>query len=171
MNAAVPDSMRSAALTLHALPEEDRRWMLRALSQADGERLAPLLQELQSLGIPRDASLLAHLQRPATKKPAWPEALDPRRVDALLQVLAGEPSGVAHKLLSLRAWKWAPTLLAGMGDAQQPEVRPHGAKFEAALLDLLERHAQARPADDMPAATGSVWRRAGRLLTRKGSTP
>ena len=171
MSAVASESLRAAALTLHALPEEDRQWMLRALSREDVDKLAPLLQELQSLGIPRDTSLLVDLQRQATRKPGWPEALDTRRVNALLQVLASEPSGVARKLLSLRAWEWGPMLQAETGDAQLPAVRPHGARFEAVLLEVLERHVEARPADEMPAPTSSMWRRASRLFGRKGRTP
>ena len=170
------DPLRCSALMLHALPEEDRRWMLAALSRADAERLLPLLRELESLGIPRDASLVPNPGERPNEAGHWPQALDTGERDALLRVLAREPHGVARQLLSLRAWSWTPVLAAGMaapdGERAMPVcVRPHCARFEATLLDILKKHVDAQ-ADRAPARPAtSAWPRARMLLARRRSTP
>lgn len=173
---AVREPLRWSALTLHALPPEERAWMLQALARDDADRLAPLLQELQALGIPRDASLLAELQAQgaAERTPPWPEVLDARALATLARVLRSEPDGIARKLLSMRAWSWTSALIADLPDTGRPRFetrQPRGARLEAALLESLRRQVEAEPTHTPVAtpAAPSAWQRLRRFAVRTRS--
>jgi hypothetical protein len=175
------DPLRRAALTLHALPEPDRAWLLRALPARQRESVAPLLDELQTLGIPVDASLAKQLDAvpaagTAAPAAAWPHALDAGSVLALGRVLAGEPAGMTQALLSMHAWAWTPSMLAGMEpgrrcavDASLPGRAVSPRLAEAILHALRARLAQAR--QDPPAVAAPPWQKARAVLAHIVGTP
>lgn len=166
--------LRRAALTVHALPERDRSWMLESLSPADRESLGGLLAELQALGIPQDPALLAGMAagsaRHEEESDRWPEALDEADISALLRVLAREPVSVTRALLSIRAWTWRARLLAAM-DARmraaveaQPIPGARRPRFCDALLQALatQLDREPHPAPARASRWKTSWLRLGR---------
>lgn len=86
---------RRAALTLHALSAADRTWLLAQLPEAHRVALQSLLEELQSLQIPADETVIRTALEAAASS-----ASDGR---ALAAVLEGEPSSMRAQLLALLA--------------------------------------------------------------------
>jgi hypothetical protein len=160
---------RQAALLLHALGEDDRRWLLAQLPEAQRLVLEPLLRELRALGIPADQQLLAQLnpgseavlETPsASSSPARDESVVMHAsAEHLAPILRGEPPQLIARLLALRSWPWAADLLQLLPDAKARDVKarlrdqgfPSGERtrdvghnrFDAALLALLRRRLDA----------------------------
>lgn len=142
-----PSSVQRAALTLHALGEHDRQWMLRSLSAAQRRLLQPLLQELDALGIPRDAGLLEPVGAGAREQGAASSPLasladaDP---NVLAAIVSAEPARIAQ--------------LCACSDGSAPALSNAVAAQVAARL-------QAPGANLKPL---SFWRKARGLLVRRG---
>lgn len=164
--------LRRAALTLHALPEEDRAWMLESLSPADRQILGALLAELDGLGIPSDPALLVppDSARREDETGRWPEVLDDAGIFALNGVLSREPSSVTRALLSIRTWTWRARLLEAMDARMRAEVEAQpvtGATrthFSDALLEALgtQLDREPRPAPARTSRWKTPWIRIGR---------
>jgi hypothetical protein len=97
------DERRLAALTLHALAEHDRQWILAQVTPAQREELRSLLSELKSLGIPSDRSLVEAALVPAVQNEVPMQAgsalcVPPQR---MAQWLRGEPVAIVARCLSL----------------------------------------------------------------------
>jgi hypothetical protein len=144
---SVQASTRKAALMLHAMLPVDRAWILRNIPNGQSVQLQALLEELRSLGIPADPSLLTELMSDRVKTPLVEEkklensenrtgmgfdaadvtpgghSLDTARVDILLAILKQEPATLTAHLLSLRSWKWQDDLLQAMSAEQKRAVR------------------------------------------------
>jgi hypothetical protein len=172
-----PDPLRQAALTLHALPDGDRRWILEALGPGRRHRLEPLLLELQTLGIPRDPGLVPREpSAPAgtTSRRPWPQALEAEEITALENALAVEPVAVTRMLLSIEDWSWAPRLLQGLDPARREAVQEGGpaaapgARLRTAILQALQARAVAQPAPRQTRAEGT-WQRLCARITAFGS--
>lgn len=65
---APADGLRRAALALHALAAEDRRWIIEQLGATERQAVLPLLDELHTLGIPADPALVRTALGPAEAK-------------------------------------------------------------------------------------------------------
>ncbi|MBC5785099.1 hypothetical protein H8N03_19285 [Ramlibacter sp. USB13] len=170
------DPLRTAAMTLHALPARDREWLLARLVERQRHLLRPLLQELQDLGIPGDPGLLQALQQQdaqaATPEAAWPETLGAAELARLVEVLAQEPPGLTRSLLAMRAWNWAPQLLAAIGadrrrQVQEIPLRAPAPALQAAILQALKARCESAPS---PVARNAPnrWQRARSRLLRWG---
>ena len=157
--AAIPadtqPAARRAALAVHALGPQDRAWLLGRLPPAQRERLVPLLEELQALGIPPRRDLLdeAVLRRETQRAAVNVEvqeapAAAPRlgyvqqraalaHVDAsaVAKLLQNEPPGLIAQLLEVQAWPWRQAVLEQLGAVKRRRVEE--------LLDGLRR--QVRP--------------------------
>src|SRR4051812_22825027 len=108
-------TLQRAALTLHALSERDRAWLLAALAPTQRERLAPLLAELEALGIPREPDLLSQVQdTTAPPVASWPQQMDAREIDALADMLAREPIVLTQVVLAMQPWNWTTRFLAAL---------------------------------------------------------
>lgn len=171
-------SLRQAALTVHAMPDPDRRWLLEALAPSQREALQPLLSELNELGIPRDPGCLPpsepmHKAMGADRArfPKWPNGLDASDIAALTRVLTREPIGVTQKLLAMRMWPWAGELQSLLGTRAGEQAAatplPMGARLQAALLEALEAGVRAeREAQPAAAPVPGRWQRMrARLVT------
>lgn len=152
-------ALRRAALTLHAMAEPDRDWVLSGLDASQRKILQPLLAELRGLGIPEDLGV-AHL--PDGAEPAvipaprshdhWLRTLDDQGVKALAQVLSSEPPQVARTLLALDDWPWGARLLQALGgDAVCPEQSAPAAKPSVRLGRELAALLQFRWQDTLAA--------------------
>jgi len=143
-----PAPLRSAALLLHAMPQDDRAWMMAALPNGQRDSLAPLLDELESLGIPGDPGLIEELATSeegiAVPAPRWPQQLDAGEVVVLCDVLAGEPLGLSRFLLAMQSWSWAPHLQARRAALQLViPGRSSAPCLEEAVLAALKSHCDA----------------------------
>ena len=118
---------RHAALLLHALAPSDRTWMLDALDPSEREGLLKLLAELETLGIERDATLIAEVTASAPSAlPLSDEAillsLNGLQVHEVVQCLRVESPGLIARWLHLANWPWREELLAALEPAQRRRV-------------------------------------------------
>ena len=126
-----PSPAHRAALALHALPGDDRDWVLEALPADQQSMLQPLLRELEELGIPREAGLFdgvagSRREQAITAVDAL-RALDGAGVRRLAGLLAAEPPRVAVALLAGGPWPWREQLLAGLPAAGRRHRPGHAA--------------------------------------------
>ncbi len=137
MQQALPSSegLRRAALTLHALAPEDRDWLLQQLPAAHAQALAPLLEELQMLGIPVDRGLV---QAALASAAPVTTALVPARAQALCQALLHEAPALQSQLLSLLPPEHAAAVLAAWpADILRPTPAALPASWSPALREAL----------------------------------
>lgn len=169
-HAAAP-AARQAALTLHALPADDRTWVLAALPPAERDQLQALLEELQSLGIPADPALVAGLTQEAASSATadWLHALDAQGSAALAGVLRDEPGGLTSAVLAILREPARAQVIAALPAATSTE-RPAQvpAALEQALRGALEpRWNAAVVAANRPEP--SKWSLAKARMARLGS--
>lgn len=171
---AQAEPLRRAALTLHALSDGDREWMLDSLAPRERQSLEPLLADLRALGIPRDPSLVPSGPADESHRRSWPEALDARELAALERVLAAEPVAVTRVLLAMQPWPWATQLLGNMDASRREAVqcpdrrRPTTARLQAAILQALQGCAAAEVAIPAARPEGPWQRVRARLAAWRG---
>jgi hypothetical protein len=94
------DDTRRAALTVHALTDADRAWILDHVSDDQRLNLQTLLEELTALGIPRDPELIDDaLKHVAVTVPTL--ALGSVSPDELAEAIRREPPNVQLMCLAL----------------------------------------------------------------------
>lgn len=164
--------LRQAALSLHALREPDRAWILDALPPDQARPLRALIEELRELGIASDPELVGALLPAPPPAPPLPQsrlALDAAGVGALARLLEGEPEQVVAALMSDATWPWRAQLLPALGGGFEEEARTGTAAirpapaFRAAVRQVV----QTRIGRLSPAAARErlpVWRRWRDLL-------
>ncbi|SFD93497.1 hypothetical protein [Paracidovorax konjaci] len=139
---------RRAALLLHALSAEDRRWILQQMPEVQRQALQALLSELKALGIPPDKASLEKLPPASDRQhsPGQPQAEAPREESAeQTDLMALDTAGVASLAL---AWRAQPALLV----AQALCLRPW--PWRAALLERLPALQRQRVMDRLGAPGG-----------------
>jgi hypothetical protein len=173
--AAVADPARHAALMLHAMELADQDWLLARLAPGAQERMRALLQELQALGIPADASLLRQVTAAApvaaTPGPTAAERLDRlpiARMQALADLLHAEPPQLAARLLRQRAWSWRDSLVQQWDPdfrrrVEEPTDGGAAPALDAALCEAVCGRMQALTADPPVPAT-SLWNKCRALM-------
>jgi hypothetical protein len=171
-----PSPAHRAALRLHALPEEDRAWVLAALPADQQSILRQLLRELEALGIPRDADLLQPFGEgdgDEARSPGLPlHALDAAAIRQLAAVLAAEPPRLAAALLAAGDWEWREQLVAGLPVALADEVRQvagvsqQGPAFHRAVIAETARTLASAPGERPPVSRWQAWRRRLRAMGR-----
>jgi hypothetical protein len=162
-------AQRSAALLLHGMSEADRGWAWERLDDLQRQALAPLLRELNELGVPRDAGLLRDVVASTPATSANSPATARQRVavadaDRLADVLATEPAALVRRLLALGPWPWQDTVLTTLrmrrGELFEPVTgeahAPAPALDEALLARVAERVGAAAP---LPAPATGWWHR------------
>lgn len=166
--AAIPadtqPAARRAALAVHALGPQDRAWLLGQLPLAQRERLVPLLEELQTLGIPprrdlldeavlRSESSRAAVHATSSDAPSAPPrvgyaqqraALGRVDASAVAKLLQNEPPGLIAQLLEVQAWPWRQPVLEQLGVVKRRRVEE--------LLDGLRRQVRPKPPEALQRA-------------------
>jgi hypothetical protein len=140
MNGTGSNGPRQAALTLHALPDEDQQWVFERLEPRLRQVLQPLLDELLELDIPRDRDLVQLALTALSPKAADSSArhkLATAPAEAVGALLKGEPAGLVARLLAAQPWPWADALRQGWDGA----LRQHVAQ---ALRDLPPATSECR---------------------------
>lgn len=153
--------LRQAALTLHALAQDDQMWLMAQLSQAERSALSPMLDELRELGITCQPELVAYAlcNEPALDgaddhsadvmgevqdteayssqqtaphlEPSPIELLSQVNVTDLLKVVRHEAPVLVARLIQMHPWPWSQDLLDGIS----PPMR---LMVEACLIQLRE---------------------------------
>ncbi|VVE90694.1 hypothetical protein [Pandoraea bronchicola] len=105
------EGLRQAALALHAMHPEDRRWAMHSLEADQRDAISALLEELGELGIPRDASLLQSLGEGDKTARVLLTDQDAQVLDAMpdavaIAMLRNEPARFVELLLNLHPWVW-----------------------------------------------------------------
>jgi hypothetical protein len=156
---------RRAALLAHAMPAADREWLLAELDEGRRGVLAALLDDLRSLGIPRDPGLVRQLlDEEAAGDPGRSlAALHSAGVAKLLEVLRGEPESVVGPFLRARAWPWRDAVLHELGAHAQRAFALQGAavprRLEQALVSAVWTAVEARSAGAPQLRKPSLWTR------------
>jgi hypothetical protein len=163
----VNPTLRRAALSLHALFEKDRDWILASLPAEQASALRPLLTELRELGIPADARLLGPLLAvPAAQDVSRPGVgtLDAGIFSALARILESEPAEVTAALVTDDAWPWRTQLLQAFSSAFANDVKRSAAAavrapaLQAAVREVVgQRLHQLR--SSVPTTPPGVWQR------------
>lgn len=137
----ISTAVRQAALTVHALSDADRTWLLDALPAHEREQLGALVEELRALGIPQDSALVGEIARsspPATGQGDWLSGLDARGMQALETVLRGESAELRRTALAIFPEDARRQLLDALGPTHE-----QGAELPAAPAPALVRALRA----------------------------
>lgn len=140
---------RRAALTLHALPEEDREWVLRRLDPGQQQLVSEQLSELQALGVVADERLVRQALDQSGEREApqgWQERLRLCDAASMLGLLQGEPASLIARVLALGPWPWEQAFLEHVGPTRRTEVlalrdgvRRRAAPDEWLMTELARR--------------------------------
>ena len=152
-NAAEED--HKAALLLHALPADDRAWLLEKLPASERQALQSLLTELTELGIPADRSLLDEVMsdmpdsRAASGKiTAAPGDLSMQELTdiapaMIAKILQDEPAMLIAHLLMINDWPWTAAALEQMGVLKRRQI-------ESCITQLSEKKICLPTTDGIP---------------------
>ncbi|QNB08836.1 hypothetical protein G5S34_20135 [Herbaspirillum frisingense] len=166
MNEAM--GVRRAALLLHTLAPADRVDMLAQFDAGQRTMLGKLLDELNTLGIPRDRDLLEQTmaslavdggdgENGDTDAAGLVASLQSASAQDLLRVLADESVELTARLLACAKWRWAADFMAGLDPFKRRQVQallhdtaPSSPHFNKALLrvvgEALREASQRAPA-------------------------
>lgn len=147
---------RKAALLLHSLPGPARQEVLARLDDARRDVLAPLLDELQALGIPTGhawVDLNGQAGEAGPHQAVW--NLGGSQATTLL---AGQSLETVAAVLSLASWPWAAELLNQWPAEQRSQLRSLAASprslpsplAESLLLSLGDKARHAGAAGGVP---------------------
>lgn len=104
-----PDD-RKAALLLHSLSQPDQHRVIERLALQHQQRLRGMLEELQSLGIPKGRAWVpAEDPLPSDDLPTQLKRVPP---DMALRALADQSTDTVATLLMISSWPWAAQVLA-----------------------------------------------------------
>lgn len=148
---------RQAAVTLHALGADDRRWIMAALEPRDRIILDALLGELSELGF--DGALMPLPAPAAGPAPAPARAGGTRTrirqasAAQMAHVLEPEPVSLVRQVLGIEAWPWHDEFLALQSGPRLALLRAGagrddtaGAARHASLLSIIDGALAALPA-------------------------
>ncbi|MFT4171324.1 MAG: hypothetical protein QM639_02095 [Rhodocyclaceae bacterium] len=117
---------RKAALLLHAMSEADRQWALARLSPESRTTAVAFLDELRTLGIPADESLVREaLDEAASQIRDKVETIDPlssASPEVMLGLLRYESVNTIAWVLSLRDWPWREAFLSRLSPSLREDV-------------------------------------------------
>jgi hypothetical protein len=127
----IGSSVRQSAMLIHALPASDRAWVLSKLSPTQTASLRPLIEELESIGMPKNLELFEQtvildtasstesnrlkldpgsvLQNSSASK--YLSQLDSAACESLFLILRDEPPMLVARLLNLGPWIWEANFL------------------------------------------------------------
>lgn len=118
------EAYKKTALHLHGLNKSDRQWLLGQLPEHQREKLAVMLDELRTLGIPQEPGLASDfdgLNRDSTRAALESQTVhglspyieiiaqaEPMAVNAILN---REPEAVVAAVLQISDWPWRQVVL------------------------------------------------------------
>ncbi|MGC4061426.1 MAG: hypothetical protein QM749_11515 [Aquabacterium sp.] len=172
MPAADAHSLRQAALALHALSSEDMQRVWQRLDDTQRDTLSPLLDELDSLGIPKGRQWLDEGAQVAGIQAGQglPEQVqdDVRRLSRLgahqaLALLTTQSLDTAIAVMQMAPWPWLAEVTENWPAEQRHAVRArlaqkqaHPRKLLAQMLKLMAQEAAMQAPVTRPASTGKA---------------
>jgi hypothetical protein len=156
-------SYRQAALCLHGLAPDDRRWLLNRLPDRHRAMLRDLLAELESLGIPadggaRDLSLAANDTYAADLL-----EIEGATSEQVWSILEGECDAVVRIVLAVRDWSWKTETVTRLRKNYRniaASERAPGTRVQEALVKAFARRLRGQ----QPAIAETSWNK--RLRSR-----
>ncbi|HEX7888057.1 MAG TPA: hypothetical protein VF522_01750 [Ramlibacter sp.] len=157
---------RRAALTIHALGEEDRAWMLAQLQPQQRAVLEPLLSELRDLGIQSDRRVLEQIESDSpspVSATARLARLGRPQIQHLARLLEQEPPEVTRALLAAGDAAWRNSLLKALDPRFATRVRglssavSNGPALAAALLAVVEGRLNRQAGGTARSSWWSAW--------------
>lgn len=117
---------RRAAVALHELHEEDRKWLLAALPGEERSAVMQCLDELKALGFARVASpqhgvSLSNVFAAQPKKPI--DRIRQASAAQVFAVLEHEPSSLIAQVMVIQDWPWAPAFLQMFSPIRRERLR------------------------------------------------
>lgn len=137
------EKLRKVALCLHGLDNKDRQWILKSLPKRFGPRIQTMLQELESLGIPKDREwtevniekLLKEISEEKANKVVFPQvyAIDKLDVSEIKVVLDSMPVNVVAGVLSVHTWSWKQPFLAKCPSSKRQYLNQEAQRIRGKL--------------------------------------
>jgi hypothetical protein len=157
------NDLRESALVLHGLAPSDRDWLLSRLPGERADELRVLIDELQTLGLPADATLTARALRASQPTPnaaAVAPTLPATAAQTIASASAEQMQRVLHEeadqLLAIVAsssvWRWRARWLSRMEPLRAERVRKlmldqsPTPSLREAVLDAVAHHLRELPA-------------------------
>lgn len=146
------EAYKKTALKLHSLSDADREWILGKLEAAHREKLSGMLEELSSLGIPRQRDLMKTIDESiideSTHKPpaapkkekALPEPvrdLVGAQPEILQVILKSEPPAIKAAVLLAYDWPWRQAVLEVFTDPLRLSVEKTMAQLKGRLTEKV----------------------------------
>lgn len=116
---------RKAAVLLHGLHEDDRRWMLEQLSAEEQHILTQYLNEIRELGFSSEGAVSQESIRRAGKV-AHASPMDivaEADAEAVYGILHTEPIPLVAMLLRAHQWKWSREVLERFQEPVRGQIR------------------------------------------------
>ncbi len=166
------ESYRQSALLLYGLGETDRRWVLSQLADDQRRDLTAQLTELGEIGMPVDRSLAEELlagtgarlaHRPTVDAPDHGATLRRAPAQAMLQLLATQPSWLIAAVLGIEAWPWREAIYVGLDASKRERVKQAMGtrlpeKLACALVSCLEVRLKTAEMPEPRTTPGSLTR-------------
>lgn len=144
---------RRAALTIHALPAADRKWMMQRLEAQQRRTIEVLLEELDSLGVVADGRMVeqALATAPESKaEPAWRQTLAACDAATMVACLKDEPAMLVARVLERGPWRWDSAVLERMHPLRRRHIEqcrrdgtPTSAELDEWVLTALAQRVDA----------------------------
>jgi flagellar motor switch protein FliG len=139
MPASEINTLRKAALTLHALTTKDMRKVWERLNESERMALSPLLEELSSLGIPKGRHWIDDDGGSADIEDSQPDprtAIRAWRASQALAILSTQSVDTVTMVLRIEPWPWQAEVLDTWPAEQRHALR---ARLEASASDVPPR--------------------------------
>ena len=132
------NGIRHAAVAIHRLGEDDRNWLLNALSVDERGAIKPLLAELAELGFGDEAMACVDLAPAAGASQTMLQRLQHCSAERMFALFEHEPLALTGQFLSLQHWPWEAAFLAKFPPARRDRIlaakQPVLASARAAFL-------------------------------------
>lgn len=115
---------RKAAVALHGLHEEDRRWVLAELPEADRSTLVTYLDELKALGFTGEATVERNTHPVKSISPQQPvDFIRDASAAEMHAILDSEPSSLVAQVLAIENWRWKTSFMQMCSPMRQDRIR------------------------------------------------
>ncbi len=132
-------SLRKAALALHALPDGDQSRVWERLDAGRREALAPLLDELVALGIPKGRRWVPD-DEPGVMESSPRDLIWRQSPDVMATLLTAQSVDAAVSIMRIASWPWLDAVVADWPPEQRHAVRTRleqGGAIPSRLADEL----------------------------------
>jgi flagellar motor switch protein FliG len=142
------EAYKKTALKLHSLSDADREWILGKLEATHREKLSAMLEELSSLGIPRQRDLMQTIDESIIDEPSHKPQTGPKkekvppgplrdligaRPEILQAILKSEPPAINAAVLLAYDWPWRQAVLEAFTDPVRQSVEKTMAQLKGRL--------------------------------------